>query len=400
MGAKVLEIEGGLIIGQSNAGYLHGEPGGPKIPRFDPQCEIYMLAGMAGGSLGEETAAQFATEIEPYSEPLGLGQSPAGMMGYASYLIDRGQGCEVRPLALHSSHRGSSPLGHMFPGSGYHLHENAVEAQIAFVVAFAKRGIDYRLKWVDIIQGEGGPFTGYAELFRTYVREVVPMIAAASGSPPPSVIFSQINSFTNALECNSVALEQFQIARELAASNVFLTGPMYQYPFHDPGHLTDVARMMHGEVRALILQHAVRDQKPWNPLWPATGHAQLIGDSIRLEMKVPPGTVRLSFDNDWVPDVPNKGFLVFNQHGSAAEIRSVEIDGTYVLIRLGDGAEISGGKLEYATYNSPNVVWWASGRGLLYAETDVPSPYHAMGFPIPKLVRHYCVTFSLPLAIV
>lgn len=390
-------VEGGLTIGQSNAGFANGEPGGPLLSCFDADDQIYMLSGKAGGSIGSETPDRFISVVERYLEPPGLGQTPAGMLGFARYLLGRQMDETVRPLGLHSSFRGSAPLTDLMPEAAFHIHENAIGSQLAMVEAFKTIGKIYSLTWIDFIQGEGGPFSDYASLLANYIENVVPSISKYIGQDhTPHFVFSQINSFTNADQRNPVALAQYEVARRFRGRGVSLAGPMYQYPFYDPGHLTDIARMMHGEVRALVLRHALQDGQDWHPLWPRDDFIETGGRRLVVAMDLPPGTDILALDIDWIPPVADMGFLVRDHAQAVVPIRSVSIDQENVIIDL-DATLCGNGTLEYATHNDPGVEWWASGRGQIFADSNVDSPFHKLGYAVPKTVRHYATTFELPL---
>jgi len=356
-----------------------------------------MLEGKAGGSQGQEEPETFLAAVEPYREPLGFGQTPAGMLGLAADLLAAAAGDELGVLALHSSFRGDCALGALMPGGPYNVHENAVAAIKAFKSAFAAMGDAYELKWIDIIQGEGGPFIDYGALLKHYIENIIPLFSAAADQEYlPKVIFSQINSFTNAVQVNNVALEQYEAARVLLDDgSAFLAGPMYHLPFHDPGHLTDAARMMHGEMRALVRHYLIDLNESWNPLWPDGSAVALEGRLIRVPMRLPPGASHLCFDDDWIPAVPGKGFLFQDASGAQCIIENVRLDDHVVSILL-ESPPAAGGTLSYATFNGPGVEWWASGRGHLFAETGIPSPFAALSFDVPRTIRHYCVTFSLP----
>ena len=113
-------------------------------------------------------------------------------------------------------------------------------------------------------------------------------------------------------------------------------------------------------------------------------------------MDMPPGTDLLALDIDWIPPVANMGFLVRDHAQALVPIRSVHIDGGNLIIDL-DTTLYGNGTLEYATHNDPGVEWWASGRGQIFAESNVYSPFHKLGYAVPKTIRHYAVTFELPI---
>ena len=229
-----------------------------------------------------------------------------------------------------------------------------------------------------------------------FIDEVLPAFAAAIGqAEPPHLILSQINAFTCADSGNPVVLQQYAVARNRYAQGVSLAGPMYQCQFHDPGHLTDLGRMIHGEVRAVARHYAVRLGQPWNPLWPRMETVRREGTLITLPMMLPPDAATLSLDRDWVLPVPDEGFVYSDEAGDV-RIESVAIDGYDVLIRL-DREPVGNGWLDYATYNQPGDFGWSAGRGQLYAESRLfPSVYAELGYAVPRTVRHYCVAFRAP----
>lgn len=397
--ACVMEIEGILTLGQSNAGFLHGQPGGPILTDLNAQGQLLQLTGKAGGSVCDEEPDRFVPQLEPYTEPRGAGQTPAGMFGYASVMLDRLYKLPAQTLALHTAFRGDTPLERLFPNQPFHIHENAIGSQQAIADACAEMGYVYSLQWIDIIQGEGGPFENYGDLFERYLSEVVPLFQQFSGlGGQLRVLYSQINSFTHAVSCNEVSIEQSERASSFKRLGAFLAGPMYQYPFHDPGHLTDKARMMHGEVRALV-RHHVNQTGNWTPLSPVTTHLEASGATLRIKMELPPGTDQLLLDRDWIPPAPDEGFTVKSASGEQLSISNVSIDRETIVITLHQPLTTSYCLVDYATYNSPGIEWWASGRGHVYADSNVPSPYHELGFNIPATIRHYCVAFSLTIPV-
>lgn len=392
-------IDGILVTGQSNAGYYHGEPGGPKLKVFTDAKSLLMLAGKAGGSVGGDVGDTFApADFAPFIEPTGHGQSPAGMLGLAILHMSKAFGRSDRPLALHTSFRGDTDLTSMLPDGPFNIHENSRNALLAMSEAAETHNARFELRMVDMIQGEGGPFTGYADTLRRYLSEAFPPLGPSTGlGPRPCFMFSQVNSFTTATEANPVVQDQLDVAYEFHGCGVILAGPMYQFPFYDPGHIIDYGRMMHGEVRAAAYHHVITCGGIWNPLWPASQKISRFGTQILIPFVLPPDSTELFWDEDWIAPVPDKGFSFVQSGGEPVEIASIELLGSSVLIELSGIPTGIDQRIEYALYNDPGCFGWASGRGQLYAKSERAPPVFApLGFPVPSTVRHYSVCFRLP----
>ena len=195
-----------------------------------------------------------------------------------------------------------------------------------------------------------------------------------------------------------VEQEQLAVARARFGLGVTLTGPMYQQPLSDSIHADNLGRMMGGEVDALAYHWAVTKGEDFHPLWPVAGGVTRTGTEVRVPFALPLGTSALRIDDDWVLTVPDAGFI-WTDDGAGVGIASVAIDGTEVVITLdGDPGVTTSETLEYAIFNAPDDTGWASGRGLIYADSGQPSVYYRRGFAVPPTIRHYSVRFKEILA--
>lgn len=99
---------------------------------------------------------------------------------------------------------------------------------------------------------------------------------------------------------------------------------------------------------------------------------------------------QLMIDTDRVPDPLTLGYRAYlASSGAALTINTAEIVGTNVVrltLSADPGAPV---RVEYARDTGDTLDTWARGRGLIYVDSRVRSPFAEFG--TPKTIRHYAL---------
>jgi hypothetical protein len=398
------------VTGQSNAGAGPGPVGQPPITGVLAQDHLLRtdLDDYSSGSVTEVpgAATDFVTATEPRLAD--QAQAPAAMAGYGIYLLGRRAGRECPGLVISTAWQGGQTIDKFFPdaypsvpGSESPLYEN-LYAHVANTAAVAEdvygREVEHNILWV---QGEGDTdYASYRSQMELWIATVLPTFAAvSSGGAVPHMFLMQTQTGTAAdvAELGSGAA-QLQVARDHLGDGVTMVGPMYQGAVHDNIHHTNLARMMMGELVALAYERVRVSGETFHPLWPVAGGVTRAGAVITVPLSLPPGAASLAWDSDWVATIADKGFWFDDDSGSPPSIASVAISGTSVIVTLSAVPAGPDMRLGYGTKKLTETAGWASSRGLLYADSGVPSPFAALGYAIPATIRHYCVRFTESLA--
>ncbi|NEX45178.1 hypothetical protein [Pseudotabrizicola algicola] len=395
------------VTGQSNAGAGPGPAGQPPVA--GTLVKDFVLRANADDYASGSTlrlpggANDFVSASEP--RLANQAQAPMAMIGYAMHMLDRRAGREIPGAIISTAWQGGQTIDKFFPGvfpsapgSESPLYEN-LYAQIANAALVAaapySRSVEHNIFY---IQGEGDTnFTSYLAQMTDYIEDVLPTFAAvASGGATPHFFLYQTQTGTAAsIAAMGSGNAQLQVARDFLGAGVTLIGPMYQGPVHDNIHHNNPARMMMGEIAALAYEWVRIKGQVFNPLWQVAGGVTRSGAVITIPLQLPPGTSALSFDTDWVADIVDKGFWYSDDSGSPPAMSTVTISGTNIVVTLAANPGSATGKtIGYGTKKTTETAGWASSRGLVYADTGIPSPYHGLGYAVPPTIRHYLCRFT------
>ncbi|XAI95614.1 hypothetical protein [Nostoc phage Nsp-JY21] len=395
------------VTGQSNAGAGPGPVGQPPVA--GTLVKDFVLRANADDYASGSTlrlpggANDFVSASEP--RLANQAQAPMAMIGYAMHMLDRRAGREIPGAIISTAWQGGQTIDKFFPGvfpsapgSESPLYEN-LYAQIANAALVAaapySRSVEHNIFY---IQGEGDTnYASYLAQMTDYIEDVLPTFAAvASGGATPHFFLYQTQTGTAAsIAAMGSGNAQLQVARDFLGAGVTLIGPMYQGPVHDNIHHNNPARMMMGEIAALAYEWVRIKGQVFNPLWQVAGGVTRSGAVITIPLQLPPGTSALSFDTDWVADIVDKGLWYSDDSGSPPAISTVTISGTNIVVTLAANPGSATGKsIGYGTKKTTETAGWASSRGLVYADTGIPSPYHGLGYAVPPTIRHYLCRFT------
>lgn len=389
------------------------------------------ISGQSNSGQGGNTGVQLSEEVFPFSSAMTYPVrqvysldvlAPGSIQGFAP-ANDAGQGGQwpqtMMQFAIDSFRRGDDPNGAP-PGTvsfttwyggqplsafvtGTNQFTNLVTASARIkVIASGQYKRQLHCPAYVFVQGESGPAgtSTYKAEFLAYANDVLPALQTALGAAqPPKMLISQTSTWVD-VGFNGVEIAQLQASKERA--DIVLAGPMYQLPMGDdfvnPGdiqiHPSALGRMMHGEVLALAWM-SVAETGDFIPLQPTT--ISRSGSNIDINFALPEGNA-LAFDADWVlaPTGANnpKGFTVL-VGGSPVAISSVTLLDADT-VRITCASPPGACTVRYAmTADTPEPGYWANSRGLLYSPSDRSSPFAALGYPIPTIIRHYAVKFEL-----
>lgn len=390
-------IEGLLFYGQSNAG--HNGAGGTPVTgalypshvfgfsASDPETSVSVQHGdtpVDAGTLVDLLPIQDAATEASWSHFVGTlaafalewRRRQAGVRSPGTFIRTDWWGGKTIPNFV----RDTTPWNNLMTSA----------AKMPEVCAAYGREAQVRaLVW---IQGETEGFTGasYADDLNALLDDVLPEIQLQTGQPElPVAIIVQTNTKDDATPGLSTSnVGQLQVARERYGVDTILAGPMYQCPVltSDLIHATPEGKMILAE----LIANAYLGGLEFKPLWPTS--ATLDGDKITLSFDVPGHG--LAFDSDWVGEVSNYGFS-YTDSTDSADIASVVIVGNTVEITLTAVPTGASPEIRYAYGEDTVVDGWATGRGLLYSPTSIPSYYANLGYAVPPYLRHYCCKFAL-----
>lgn len=406
-------------LGQSNRGHGSGNAGPPPFNQTPYPRHVLAFANISnfsfvdfyGNILAESTAAGLATnlvplfqfiDLAPARHPQNYALSPTTMTATAMEALARQNGNPGPPKITFANWRGSTAANDFEPGDIYFLYENVIESCRRAKQVAAAYGFTVPKAHLFFTQGEAGPTSGYATVLGSLIDSYKAGIQAAIGSASaPHFYFNQINqSQTVSESATGVELDQRQVAINRLGAGVTCVGPMYQFRLFDQGavniHIDNLGRMMMGELEALVAR-LVEAGTTFSPVGLSVA-AVRTGAQIDVNFSNLPGLATLIADGDWVPTVPNLGFVAaLASDGSALTINSAVIldaDTVRITLSANPGAAV---RLDYARDNSNAQTLWARGRGLLYVNSGVASPIAAANGG-PATIRHYCLRFRITTA--
>lgn len=389
------------VIGQSLAGAGSGPVGPPPIRATPWQHHLFMPASYYGAYGTTDSTASLAakTDLVPYADPSDYGQSPAGMMGIALADMEARE-WNVTPRACFTSWEGAQPISSFFPETASHYNAENLIAGMGALARLADKYSGWDSSVLLFMQGENGS-NNWDDDFGDWLDSVPALVAAETGGDTPHVLFRQINLSASATGPSAylVAEEQLAIARARLGSGLTLTGPNYHLPLHDGTHPDNLGRMMGAEMDAYAWQQ-VSDGAEWHPLWPEADGVTSDGTTVTIPLELPPGLTEISLDGDWVLAVANAGFVYADDSASGITITGVAISGADILLTLsGDCSGETNPRIDYAIFNA-TATGWAAGRGLIYADTHVASPFHQRGYAVPGTIRCYCTRFTETITVI
>lgn len=267
------------------------------------------------------------------------------------------------------------------------------------------------------VQGEAGPYgrSAYATALAGLIDQLRPDVqalnAAAGFSVAPQIFLTQQNQFdTNNTPTNTgVKLGQLDVALARLGQGVTLLGPMYQSQVQGDGiHMDNPGKALVAELHAHVTRRVMTDGVGgWNPLWPASlVSLPRTNAVITLDVVLPPGTTTIAKDADWVlaPADGNWGFAYTDDSGAPPAIQSVAIGAgaaagqARLVITLAATPTGANRKLRYALGSPAPTNGWLGERGLVYADSGVPSRARETFPSLPATIRHYLVGFEATVA--
>lgn len=372
-------------------------------------AELYPFAAMeafpksnARGDLGA-VAAPDIVGMAAASDAAEGGQFPATLLQFAIEALRRRIDSSVPTTGTlgYTSWYGGQSLDKFLPGQV--AYDNLITAmgRIKTVAPAYKR----RLRCPAVIFSQGANRGSYNRA--TYLADASVMFdqllpelqEALSVDEMPKAIITQANTWLDA-GWTGIELAQGDIA--LARGDVVLAGPTYQAPVGDPFttagdiqiHPSALGVMMTAEVLALAWL-AVVDTGDFSPLRPI-GVARS-GSTIDISFALPEGNA-LAFDTGFIlapTGATNpRGFTVLVS-GSPVAISSVALLDADT-VRITCASPPGPCTVRYAmTADSPEPGGWVNSRGQLYSPSSSPSPFAALGYAIPSIIRHYAVKFEM-----
>lgn len=384
------------VVGQSNAGYGSGNVDNlTPFQTTDSPNHILSLVQPDGSGLRADWYGDSAADLSVFSDLApsrhygNYALSPSVLQNQARVALDRAARRTTPPLLSFASWRGSYPAGNFLPGAGFYLYERTMDALRQGKANFARYGMTgavcRNIFWT---QGEAGPYP-YADIFGQIITAYVTGARAAMGqSFDPHFYFVQVNQQAN-LAATGVELDQRSVAA--ARAGVTCVGPMYQCQLFDQGagdiHADDVGRMMVAELRALATS-IVEAGGTFRPLGLTTTLARS-GAQIDITYPNMPAS-QLMIDTDRIPDPGTLGYRAYlAETGAPLTISTAEIVGTNI-VRVILAADPGGPvRVDYARDTGDTLNTWARGRGQIYVDSRVHSPFSEYG--APKTIRHYAL---------
>lgn len=371
--------------GQSNAGQ-----GGNSGVEFDAtpyphHCVTFANSKSAYGSA--PAAVSYISGLGAVSDAASTAQFAATIASVSlEGMIRENSGEPSSGLMTHTCWYGGRPLADFVRGTD--SWNNTVEIAKRSLDVVATYGRDVECKYYTFIQGETGSANYAAELL-SYATDITNELANVFNSVPPLFVYLQINSADTTTVASGIEQEQLDVAATNANGRMVLAGPMYDAPLVDSIHQNAIGRMIIGE-RLAACYSALNNSQGFVPLSPLS--IELVGNVIDISFNVP--SAAIMFDADWVPSVPDFGFVFEDSDGSAVISDVSIIDGSSVRITLSSVPTGVNKKIMYAVLNDTTQNGWANGRGLLYSESIYKSQFFKRGYSLPEYVRHYCVRFT------
>jgi hypothetical protein len=264
-----------------------------------------------------------------------------------------------------------------------------------------------------IVHGEAGPYgrSTYAAPLGTLIdnlRADVQAINVAAGfNVAPQIFLTQQNQFdgNNAPTNTGVKLAQLDVAKSRLGQGVTMLGPMYQTQVQSDGiHMDNAGKALQAELHAHVVRRVLDDGVVgWNPLWPVSlANLPRSGAVITLDLVLPPGLASIAQDTDWVlaPADGKWGFAYTDDSGSPPAIASVAIGSgapvgqARIVITLSSAPTGANRRLRYALGSPAPTGSWLGERGLVYADSGVPSRARETYPALPATIRHYLVGFE------
>lgn len=386
------------VVGQSNAGYGSGNADNlTPFQTTDSPNHILSLVQPDGSGLradwyGDNVAdLSVFTDLAPSRHYPNYALSPSVLQNQARVALDRAARRATPPLLSFASWRGSYPAGNFLPGAGFYLYERTMDALAQGKANFARYGMPGAIcRNIFWIQGEAGPYP-YADIFGDVIAAYVTGARAAMAQDfDPHFYFVQVNQQAN-LAATGVELDQRSVATARVGDGVTCIGPMYQCQLFDQGegdiHADDIGRMMVAELRALATS-VVERGGIFRPLGLTTSLTRT-GAQIDVTYQNMPGA-QLMVDTDHVPDPGTRGYRAYiAASGAPLTISAADIVGTDI-VRLTLAADPGEPvRVDYARDTGATLSQWARGRGQIYVDSRVPSPFAEFG--TPQTIRHYAL---------
>jgi hypothetical protein len=368
------------IGGQSNAGQ-GGETGLLFTDAaYEHSCMMFSTLSAAYGT-SVATALQLSAFV-PASDLGKNGQFPATLSSFA--FESRYREFYNKPssgVLAFTSWYGGQPITSMVRGTT--TWDNLMLGASQAVVVAAQYNKTVECRHYTFIQGENST-ASYETLLIAYAADVCGELKTVLGQVGDiEFVYLQINSPEDASAANSIEQAQLNAA---TTPGMTLAGPMYDAPLGDNVHQSPIGRMIIAE-RLANVYAAIEKGETFEPLWPVS--VAIGGAFITVVFNK-----SIAIDSDWMPSVPNFGF-VYTDSTSSATIASVDIIAADTIrITLSNTPSGTSKKIKYAVITETDVDGWANGRGLIYSPTTQPSFYYAQGFAVPEFLRLYAVRFT------
>lgn len=375
-----LDIRG--FTGQSNSVLAGNTPVKESRALFPFSALSFNGKFFAQGGSGEIDGASL-TEFTPVYDAVSEtnNQLPATMSAFANEYLKRDMGGEVSGQIVFTAGQGSVAMSALLPGTvNWKNYFSFLSAAKRIAKTYER---DISQTYVTIIQGENG--TNYATDFVVWADAIIPQIKSITEQTTScKIVLWQITGGGNGYE-NGVG--QIQLNLLDTRNDIVMPGPMYGYPtVADRTHLNAYGRMMMGECQA-YMELMIANGLQWKPF--RMKSATRSGNVITINTELPPGTRTSSRDYDWMPAVPQDGFVYANNGNGVIAISAIVYSGSTITLTLASTpTSTDNERVNYGLNNSAGAGWaWYGGMAM--AESNVRSPYNQLGHPVPEKIRHY-----------
>ncbi len=379
---RIAPIEVRGLMSQSN-GVLAGDTPVRETRTLFPFSALsFRERNFAQGGSGEIDPGSL-TEFTPLADAASQTNNnlPATMTAFAHEYLKKEMGGDVSGQIVFTAGQGSVAMSALLPESVN--WKNYFSFMSAAKRIAATYGRDVIQHYVTIIQGENG--TNYASDFTIWADSITSEIKRVTGqSADCKIVLWQITGGGNGYE-NGVGTLQLNFLDTRA--DILMPGPMYGYPTAaDRTHLNAYGRMMMGECQA-YMELMISNGMVWRPFRMTS--AIRTGKVITIETELPPGTVAAARDYNWMPSVPQDGFVYANNGDGTVALSSVAYSGSKIVLTLAsEPTSTAGERISYGLNNSAGEGWaWFGGMAM--AETSIRSPFNLLGHPVPPFIRLY-----------
>lgn len=336
------------LIPQSGQSLSIGVGDSSSIVTGGELAGAYLFSGVQATSLTDTPITDQDTESYiPYAES-GRQTHGYSMLAKLKESIDGG--------FIYASHgKGSSSVTDLSKGSV--MYNNGLEMIDKGSNVAADLGLDYKIPFVDFIQGESGfvnRVTDKAEL-RALQDDYISDVSAKTGQSELPMIIDQ----TGAYYSTENARARFEYANENSdaymACPKYMLNRLYNNTVTDWIHLNPEGYVIQGEYHGLCAASVMNgvDFKPLQPL-----SYQVVGNTIEITTNPVNG---LSLDAATLPQCPSEGF-VYSPAAGGEMSPTVTIQGDKVILDIGQPPRV-GDVIDYG-YSLDDSATHPSGEKL------------------------------------